>query len=72
VLDKHTRVSLLMRCPVTGCPRVLASRQILCPDHWADVPVDLRKAVRDRKKAQESPEYVEALRDVLAWAETMR
>lgn len=53
-------------CPIRGCDRSLAMRQLLCPDHWGLVPIELRRAVRDHKVEPDSEAYVQAVRAAIA------
>jgi hypothetical protein len=49
------------RCPVEGCERRISPRQIMCPDHWSQVPGAERARVREHKRTEESVAYAEAV-----------
>lgn len=47
-------------CPVEPCARRIAERQIMCPEHWNEVPPVERARVREHKARPGSPGYVSA------------
>jgi hypothetical protein len=54
----------LQSCPVPSCTRKLAPRQIMCPDHWAEVPGPLQGLVRQYKRGPEAA-YARAVNDAI-------
>ena len=50
-----------IKCPILGCQRHLADRQVMCSHHWQLVPETLQLPVRAAKKDRSSPAWRVAL-----------
>jgi hypothetical protein len=60
-------------CAWPGCPAAAKPNQLMCYPHWVSLPKHLREGIwRHYRRGQNaltcSPEYREALRDVLEYA----
>lgn len=53
-------------CPISPCRRQLASRQVMCPDHWERVPEDFRKPIQDLKRSADTEAYRLACQEAVA------
>lgn len=51
-------------CPI-NCRRPIADRQIMCPDHYSDLPEEHKRAIKASKRSTDSKEYVAAVTSAL-------
>jgi len=52
-------------CPISSCRRQIASRQVMCPDHWGKVPSTLKKPIQELKRNPDTDAYRAACQEAV-------
>jgi hypothetical protein len=47
-------------CPISGCHKAMADRQVMCERHWKQVPPPLQRDIR-KEKTVRGPAWEEAV-----------